>query len=261
MGMKLMKKYNKHSLQLGMVLVAMILPIQHLSAQVAPESPAESSDTTSWAQKTIDLFEAHDKPLGEALDEIRDLFDGVQIVTSGPVDKLKVDIELRSANVNNILRAIELNLLRQVSVEWEDDNMVAVHAKLPREEIPILEAYSLASYMSQTRSKLEKELPEGLSDKDSEEVLKSMTFERVAKEIHEITIESLAELSSARGITGKLEMPRLSFHPRSELLIVVGQTETVVVVGQIIRELNTPIPPSRFGGNQGPGMVSPDPFR
>ena len=81
------------------------------------------------------------------LDELRVEFEGVQFVTNGPVERLTIDIELRSVTLWNILKAIEIQLEGQVKIDTRDKNMVAVYARIPESPKPILRAFSIASYL------------------------------------------------------------------------------------------------------------------
>jgi hypothetical protein len=257
--MMLMKTIIKHSLSWAMAIIAMSSPLQHLIAQPVDQSEVTASPAKSkevhWESQILDFFEAHKQSLGEVIDELRKQFNGIQIVTNGPVDKLQVNIELRSVSLKNIFRAIEINLSGQVFIEWEEDNtnMVAVVVELPPSEKAILKAFSMAKYLEQVRKKVATEQPEGMPDEVLTRIIDENTFARAQEETYEIVVDSLALLSDARGSSSKLDLPRLSFHPRSELMIVVGQTEAVEVVSQIIKGLNGDNEPSNsFGGRANP---------
>ena len=174
-GMMLMKTFNKHTLPWAMAMIAVLSPIQDLIAQAVdqPEltaSPIKSKEV-QWESQTLDYFEAHNKSLGDVIKILRDEFNGIQIVTNGPVDKLQVNLELRSVGLKNIFRAIEINLNQQVFVEWEDDNMVAVVVELPPSEKAILKAFSIEKYLERTRKKVATEQPEGMPDEVSKRII------------------------------------------------------------------------------------------
>ncbi len=246
--MMLMKTLNKNTLQFQwvMAMIAIVSPIQPLIAQPVDQKEVNASvpnpNEALWQNKTLDLFEAHEKSLGEVIDQLRAEFHGLQIVTHGPVDEMRVDIELRSVGIQTIFKAIEINLSGHIQIKLEDENLLGVYAELPPSDKVILKAFSIAPYLERVREKIiEAEVPKGISEENLNKITKEIALiamDRAQTDIHQITIESLTLLSEVRRSPSKLEAPKLSFHPRSELLIVVGKTEAVGVAGQIITALN-----------------------
>jgi hypothetical protein len=152
LGVMLMKKIRKKpSFNSALILLIAVISVQSMVGQsVASETALVSSiskPAAPYTSKVIDLIQLEKLNLKDALSYLREEFEGVQFVTNGPVERLTVDIELRSVNLSNVLKAIEIQLEGQVRIKTLEDNLVAVYAQVPPAPKPVLRAYSIIPFM------------------------------------------------------------------------------------------------------------------
>lgn len=202
-----------------------------------------------YSSKVIDAVHFSKVNLKEVLDILRDQFEGVQFVTNGPVERLTVDIELRSVNLSNVLKAIEIQLEGLVKIKNIEGDLVAVYAHVPDAPKPVLRAYSIAPFMETKLVEASQKNGDNLSVKELEK-LKDEVLIYAEQEIHETVYRSLEMLSEAREASDRLGVPKLNIHPRTKLMIAVGSPEAVEVVGQIVSALNGQV---QFGSSYGGG--------
>lgn len=207
----------------------------------------------SYEQKVISEVLFDQMNLNDVLDYLRDEFEGVQFVTNGPVERLTVDIELRSVKLSNILKAIEIQLEGRVRIKQMEDNLVAVYATVPEAPKPILRAFSIAPFMQSKINEASQKQGKDLEAEDMEK-LKAEMLQYAEIEIHDTVHRSLEMLSKARQASDRLSVPQLNIHPRTKLMIVVGSPEAVEVVGQIVSALNGQVQ-SGLGYGGGGGMM------
>ena len=96
--------------------------------------------------------------------------------------------------------------------------------------------------------------------------LKEEVMQSAEDEIYETVHRSLTMLTEAREASDPLDLPRLSIHPRTKLMIVVGMPEAVEVVGQIVSALNGQVQTGMgygggggYGGGRGGGLGAVNP--
>ena len=242
MGVMFMKNTEKSlplfaCLSLCLAIVGNQNVIGQSEVNESPQPVVTPQVTAPYKTKVIAQLNFVKTNLKDVLSELRDIFDGVQFVTNGPVERLTVDIELRSVNLRNILTAIEIQLEGQIRIREMEGNLVAVYANVPPAPKPILRAFSIAPYIkikvNEAFEKHDKNLePEEL------ETLKDDILQVAEDEIYDTIERSLQMLRDVSETSDQVGLAKLSIHPRSKLMIAVGSPESVEVVGQIVIALN-----------------------
>ena len=211
--------------------------------------------SAAYGAKVIAQIQFSNVSLKDALYVSRDEFEGVQFVTSGPVERWTIDIELRSVNLRNMLKAIEIQLEGQVKIKEEEDNMIAVYAHLPAAPKPVLRAFSIGPFMETKLIEAAESHGKNLESEELEK-LKEEVLHHAENEIHETVYRSLEMLSEAREASDHPGIPQLNIHPRTQLMIAVGSPEAVEVVGQIVSALNGHVQAvSSYGAGGGGGVM------
>lgn len=126
MGVMLMKKVNILTrLFVGLGLLVMVS--SHAQDDLLKPIPAK----VTWKDQIIEECLLEGLPLSEVIRFLRNEFRGVQLVTAGPVDKVIVDLELRSVGLRNILKAVEIQQQGLVRVTDEGGDMLSIQVKIP----------------------------------------------------------------------------------------------------------------------------------
>ena len=212
------------------------------------------STQSTWENLVIPECQFEGLPLSEVVSFLRSEFQGVQFVTAGPVDKVLVDLELRSVGLKNILKAVEIQQQGMVKITDEGGDMYSIQVRMPRESKPILKAFSFGPYFHRIQGELfqqekwkideaiksageDKRAAADIQRKYQEELLRNASRE-LDEELYTTIINALESYKAVLGDSQSMEMPKLQTHMSSKLVIVIGQPDAVNVVGEIVKAMN-----------------------
>ena len=248
MGVMLMKKVNV------MIRLLVAVGLMSLVSVKAQDSIEPVPSKVGWEDLKIEECEFHGLPLSDVVSYLREEFRGVHLVTAGPVDKVNVDLELRSVGLKNILRAVEIQQQGFVKVMDEGDDMISIQVRLPKESKPVLKAFSFGPYFNRIQSKLVQQqgwqmdeiLKEVGDDKRAiadiqrkfQDQMNDEAIETLDKELYSTIQTSLDSYKKVLGDSQTMEMPKLQLHMSSKLVIVIGQPDAVDIVAEIVQAMN-----------------------
>ena len=208
----------------------------------------------TWKDQIIKECQFEGLPLSEVIRFLRDEFHDVQLVTAGPVEKVLVDLELRSVGLRNILKAVEIQQQGLVKVTDEGGDMLSIQVRMPKEAKPILKAFSFGPYFNrvqgelfqQEKWKIDEAIKSAGEDKRAAADIQrkyqtELMHEASAKldnELYNTILTALDAYKQALSGSQAMEMPKLQTHMSSKLVIVIGQPDAVNIVGEIVHAMN-----------------------
>ena len=205
-----------------------IAPQESLSAAPAPDSHGAR-------QRRLENIRFNDMPLSEVVSHLREVFPEINFIITGDANNLTVTLQLRSVTLNDILTALGIAADDQIDVAEVDERLVTIRPVVRERRKPVLRAFNLSQYLAKN----------GDSEKDAEEAL---------QEIYDVLIKAWEMFQRVDPERRNTAMPSLSHHPKTKLLIAVGQEEHLQVIEQVVNALQGL--PSSVGRGGGMGSAS-----
>lgn len=218
----------------GLAIAAFIVGTENLIAgdKSAPKDVPEPSVAAAWQRRIAD-FRSDGIPLDELVNRLRMDFPELNFMVKEKARSEGVSAQLRSVTLEEILKAIEPGTEERVRVIWptnNNDRLVIFDkghgsraAIDPATGLPMpgtadekaCRVFSLSKYLASR------------ADKDADAAI---------KELREALENAWQMLRRANG-QNIYDLPELSFHRGTKLLIAVGRPEDLSILEQLVKEL------------------------
>ena len=186
--------------------------------QAPPPSKSPASDVSAAWKRRVPSLEIDNLPLSEVALMLRKQFPEVNFIVPENARDATVHLTLRSAALDEILKAIELASEGRIRANYQKDqpdNLVGfMVARAPVRQTPVIcRVFSLASYL------------EGRNENDAD---------RAIAQLYQV-LEVAWEMT--KKYERDVQAPSLHIHGGTKLLIAVGREKELAVIEQVIREL------------------------
>lgn len=190
-------------------------------------------DGSAARQRRLEDIRFDDVPLTVVVDNLREGFPEINFIITGDAKNLPVTLQLRSVTLNDILTALTIAASDQIVVDEVDERLVTIRPAVRERSKPMLRAFNLGSYLAKS----------GSSEEETEEAL---------QEVYDVLVNAWDMFQSADPEMRHVDMPSLSHHRQTKLLIAVGQEEHLQMIEQIVNALQG-VSSSMGGGGGGMG--------
>ena len=198
---------------------------------------AQSSFNDKAPGKVIHDVVFESLPVSEVITFLRDKFPQVNFVTVGPVERVRVSLELRNVRLGDILLAMQLATDDVLDVDDAGESIIAIRASATTgKSQKVVRAFSLRNYLERVIRPLGPPAQGNPSDREKENLDRKLNAYVELEKLLQSTWHDMHRADHGENPTQeeRQSWPKLNFHIESVVLVAIGEDRQLEVIDEII---------------------------